>query len=313
MAKQNPIAAFRHRLSSAYGTDENRQRDWLPYVLLVPTVLFIIGVLWFPFVRGIWMSFHDWPFTGEPEWVGLANYRYLFDWGVFYTSLQATVIYASMTVIQLALAMGATLLLANMDRFKTIFNGMFLIPYTLPGIVSGVIWLYLLEPDFGPILQLGQDLGVLSDTIYWASSGDTAMAAIVAAGSWTFWPFMFLILYAAREGIPDTHYESAQVYGANKIQQFLRVTLPQLKTAILVAVSIRVIWNLSKVAQPWQMTGGGPGFETSLLSILLYRMAYSRFEMGLAYSIGIVLLIVVLFFIFLFIREFLKESEEVEA
>lgn len=281
--------------------------------MIIPTVLFIVGVLWFPFVRGIWMSFHDWPFTGEPQWIGLENYRFLFGWDMFYTSLRATVIYASMTVIQLALALGATLLLANVDRFKTVLNGMFLIPYTLPGIVSGVIWLYLLEPDFGPVFQLLQDLGITSGPIYWQSSGDTAMTAIIAAGSWTFWPFMFLILYAAREGIPETHYESAKVYGASRVQQFFRITLPQLKTAILIAVSIRMIWNLSKVAQPWQMTGGGPGFETSLLAILLYRLSYSRFEMGLAYATGMVLLLVVLIFIFIFVREFFKESEEVQT
>jgi ABC-type sugar transport system permease subunit len=121
---------------------------------------------------------------------------------------------------------------------------------------------------------------------------------------------MFLILVASREAIPGEHYETAQVYGANRVQMFFRITLPQLKSAILVAVSIRVVWNLAKVSQAFQLTQGGPGFETSVLGVLLYRFAYQNGEFGLGFAVGMFLLAVTVVFVGLFIREFEKERKE---
>ena len=274
------------------------------YLLLIPTVLFVIVLLWIPFLNGIWMSFHEWPFIGEPKWVGTENYQYLFGWDVFYTSLKATLIFASATVFQLVIALVAALVVANQTRFKNFVSGSFLLPYTMPPVVTGTLWLFLLNPDFGPVFQYPIKWGILTETIYWSTDGTWAMAAITGVTAWTFWPFMFLIILATLENIPREHYEVAEVYGASRVDQFLRITLPQLKSAILVAVSIRLVWNLSKISQPLQLTGGGPGFDTSVLAILLYRFAYNRGAMGLSYAIGIVLLVIVLAFIVLFIREF---------
>jgi len=122
---------------------------------------------------------------------------------------------------------------------------------------------------------------------------------------------MFLIILASRQSIPDEYYESAKVYGAIRFQMFRRITLPQLKSAILVALSPRLVWNLAKVSQPLQLTGGGPGFETSVLAILLYRFAFDNAAMGLSYAIGIILLLITMVFVALFIREFEKTRGEV--
>jgi ABC-type sugar transport system permease subunit len=103
---------------------------------------------------------------------------------------------------------------------------------------------------------------------------------------------MFLIILASRESIPDEYYETAQVYGSNRVQTFLRITLPQLKSAILVALSIRLVWNLAKVSQAFQLTQGGPGYETSVLGVLLYRFAYSDGQFGMGFAVGMFLLAV---------------------
>jgi ABC-type sugar transport system permease subunit len=281
---------------------------WFEYLLVTPTVLFMILLMWGPFFRGVWMSFHQWPFIGDPEWVGLGNYEYLLEWRAFYTSLEATVIFATTVIFQLAIALTASLLVANQNRFKNLLSVTFLIPYTMPGVVTGTIWVFLLNPDLGPFFGYLVEWGLLESPIYWATQGDMALAVVMFAVTWAFWPFMFLVILATLESIPTEQYESAKVYGANRLQRFLRITLPQIKTAILIAVSIRIVWNLVKVSQPLQMTGGGPGYDTSILAVLMYRFAYKQSQMGLSYAIGMVLLIVVLLFVVLFIREFEKES-----
>lgn len=297
------------RLGSRYGSiREVLEEHWFSYLLFVPTLLFLVFVLWIPFFQGVYMSFFEWPFVGEKQFVGLGNYRYLVTWEQFGTVLWATVVFATSTVLQLIVAIVATQAVFHQRRLRNLISGSMLIPYTMPPVVIGTIWLYFLDPDYGPFFKLLTNVGVLQSPVYWSTQGGTALAVITFVTAWTFWPFMFLIILASRQGIPESHYDCAKVYGANKLQAFRRVTLPQLKSAILVAVSIRIVWNLAKVSQPYQMTKGGPGYETSVLAVLLYKFANETGQMGLAFATGMILLLLTVAFVFVFIREFERES-----
>lgn len=284
------------------------QSNKAPYLLVLPTILFLLTLIWLPFFHGVWMSFHQWPLTGTKEWTGLSNYTRLFTWDVFYTSIKATTVFATSTIIQLIVALVAALVVNKLDRLQNIVSGSLLISYTMPPVVTGTIWVFLLNPDFGPIFQFLRDVSLLENAIYWSANGTPALIVITLVNSWTFWPFMFIIILASLDSIPNDQYECAKVYGANRLQTLLWVTLPQLKSAILVAISIRMIWNLTKVSQPLQMTGGGPSYETSILAILLYRFA-GEGQMGLAFAIGVVLLAITLVFSAVFIWMFEKEAD----
>ena len=286
------------------------QDHWFSYLLFLPTLLYLIFLLWIPFIRGVWISFHDWTFGGTTTWVGLSNYVYLLNWDPFYTSLRATLAFGVATLLQAALAVTAACLVANLSKFKSVVSTTLIIPYTMPPVVTGTIWLYLLDPNYGPIFQYLIKWGVLQDPIFWSTSGAPALTVLSGVLVWTFWPFMFLIILASRESIPDEYYETAKVYGANRVQMFLRITLPRLKSAILVAISIRMVWNLAKVSQAFQLTQGGPGYETSVLGVLLYRFAYNQGQFGLAFAVGMFLLALTIGFVALFIREFEQSRKE---
>lgn len=292
---------------------ETFEENYFSYLLILPTLVFLVLLMWIPFLRGIWMTLYNWPFGGSPTWVGIQNYTYLFGWDPFITSLKATMWFSLTTIFQLVIALAAALAVREISRFKKAITGTFLIAYTVPPLVIGTIWGYLLAPDLGPIFQILTDSGILSETIYWGTNGESAMAVVTFITTWTFWPFMFLILSASLQNINQELYESCRVYGANRLQSFWNITLPHLKSAILVAVSIRLIWNLTKVSQVLQLTNGGPGYDTSILAVLLYRFAYTRGSMGLAYVVGLVLFVVTIVFAFIFIREFEKASEEAPA
>lgn len=297
----------RSPLDSEGTVAETIRDDWFSYLLILPTLVFIVGLFWYPFVRGIWMSLHEWNLNDTVyPFVGLDNYIFLFTWDPFWTAMKATLVFSTTTLIQLVLALVAALIVSNLSKFKSVVSGTFLLPYTMAPVVTGTVWLYLLNVNNGPIFLLLQNSGILDQPIYWAQNGPMSLAVITLVTGWTFWPFMFIILLASLENIPDEHYESAKVYGAGYLSRFRLVTLPQLKSAILVAFSIRMVWNLSKVSQPLQLTGGGPGYETSLLAILLYRFTSARGALGLSFAMGIILLILSLAFVILFIREFQK-------
>jgi len=291
-------------VSTVSDTRSAIRENMFAYWLVLPTLLFLVLLLWIPFIRGIWISFHEWPFLEDPKWVGLDNYTFLFTWDLFYTSLWATVVYTFATVIQLGLALVIALLVANLNHFKNLASAIYLIPYTMPPVVTGTVWLYLLNPSVGPFFQYLTERGVLDQAIYWTVNGDQALTVITLVASWTFWPFMFLFILASREGISKEYYEAAEVYGANRWQMFRLVTYPQIKSAIIVAVIIRFVWNLSKISQPLQMTGGGPGFDTSVLAIFLYRFAWQDTSFGIGYAIGVILVIISMVVIIPFILKF---------
>jgi len=303
MAAETPgeQVRFRTRLGRVRETIED---NLFSYLFFLPTLIFLFLLMWIPFFRGVWMSFHEWPFIGEQTWIGLGNYAFLFGWDAFYTSLRATVIYGLGTAIQLALAITAALAVKNLKRFKGTVSGAMLVPYTMPPVITGTLWMYHLNPSVGPVFAWLTNNGILDSAIFWASSGNAALGVVTLVMAWTFWPFMFIVILASLDNIPDDHYETGKIYGANRLQQFRYITLPQIKSAILIAVSIRIIWNLVKISQPLQMTGGGPGYDSSILALLLYRFAYNDGAMGVAYAVGMVLLVVTLAFAFVFIREF---------
>jgi len=149
--------------------------------------------------------------------------------------------------------------------------------------------MYLLDPNLGIVTHYLLKLGILSRPVYWASDPTWAQWVITFVAAWTFWPFMFLIILASLQSIPRSYYELAEVYGASLWQRFRVVTLPHIRSAILTAVIIRIAWNLAKIDQPFQLTGGGPGYETSVLSILMYRFAFLSGNFGMAFAVGIFL------------------------
>ena len=276
-----------------WGRSTLAEDRWLIVVFLLPTTLFMILLLWLPFLQGIWMSLHNWPLMGEPSWRGIENYRDYLAAPYFWTSIEATLIYSLSTLFQLVLALVAALALKQtFVPFKPVLRGVMLIAYAMPPVVVGAIWLFLLDPSLGMVTHYLIEFGIIDYPIYWFAENTWAKWTITLVASWTFWPFMFLIILAALQSIPQSQYELAEVYGANLWQRFVTVTWPHIQGAILVVVILRLAFNLAKIDQPFQLAGGGPGYETSVLSILMYRFAFMSGDFGMAFTVGMFLVMI---------------------
>lgn len=265
---------------------------WLIVVFLLPTTLFMLLLLWLPFLQGVWMSLHNWPFMGEATWRGLGNYVDFINADYFWVSIEATLIYSLSTLFQLIVALAAALALKQtFVPMKPLLRGVMLIAYAMPPVVVGAIWLFLLDPGLGMLTHYLLEFGIIDFPIYWFSQNTWAKWIITLVASWTFWPFMFLIILASLQSIPQSQYELAEIYGANLWQRFVTVTWPNIQGAILVVVILRLAFNLAKIDQPFQLTGGGPGYETSVLSILMYRFAFMSGDFGMAFTVGMFLVL----------------------
>lgn len=300
-------------LPSADSVGKKIKENWLSYAFLVPLLIYMIALVWIPAIQGLRTSFYNWPLFGQREFIGLDNYIYLLNWETFYISVKATLLYGLQTIPQLVFGVMMAMIVwgVDSDRVAALVSAIFLLPYVIPPIITGGIFRFLLHPNVGPIFKILVNAGVLEQPIYWMSDGTAAMAVISAVGVWTWTPFIFLLVLASLRGIPEKYYEVAEIYGAGLWEQFRYITLPQIKSTIILALILRIIWNLGKVTQPLQITRGGPGFETSVLGILLYRIAWTRSQFGLAFTVGVFLALIAISIIVLLVREYEMEGGDV--
>ncbi|MFC6734554.1 MULTISPECIES: carbohydrate ABC transporter permease [unclassified Haladaptatus] len=290
---------------------ETYKENKFAYLMVLPTVLYLLLLVWFPWMQGLVMSFFNWPLFGPKTFIGLDNYTYLISWEVFRQSLVATLIYGTQTIGHLLLGTIMALIVWKQKRFVGVVSIIFLIPYVIPPLVTGTLFSYLLNPNVGPFFELMTEWGILAKPVYWLSDDFSAIAVVTLVGVWTWAPLVFLLVISALEGIPKQYYEVAEVFGANVWERFRYITFPQIKTTLLIALIIRIIWNLGKVSQPFVMTRGGPGYSTSMLGVLIYRLAWIQTDFGLAFATGVILSVISLVFISLFVYKFEQEEGEV--
>lgn len=312
MAKEAQTSVGRiNRLTSA---TEIVRENWLAYLFVVPTLFYLVFLVWYPWLQGFIMSFYDWPLFGPKEFIGLENYTYLLTWEVFWTSIRATLIYGTQTIGHLFFGtIMALIVWKTQNRWIVALTSIvFLIPYVIPPLVTGTLFKFLLNPSVGPFFTFLVEQGIMEEPIYWTTNGDAALIVITLIGVWTWSPLVFLLVIASLQSIPASYYELGEIYGANVWERFRYITYPQIKSTLLIAVILRTIWNLGKVSQPFQILRGGPGWETSILGILLYRLAWSRQAFGLAFATGVLLGLLALVFIVGFIYKFEQEQGDVQ-
>lgn len=297
------------RLRSA---QEAIRENSFAYALVIPTVLYLVLLVWYPFLQGLVMSFFDWPLFGEKTFIGIDNYVYLLTWDIFHQSVFVTMIYATQTFGHMFFGTLMALIVWKQKRLVALTSVIFLIPYIIPSLVTGTLFRFLLHPDVGPFFKIAIDLGIIDQPIYWLTDGNAALATVTLIGVWTWSPLVFLLVISALQGIPEDYYELAKIYGANRWERFRYITFPQIKTTLLIALILRIIWNFGKVSQPFQITRGGPGYSTSVLGILLYRLAWRQHAFGLAFASGILLGLLSMIFIAVFIYQLETEDGEVQ-
>ena len=152
----------------------------------------------------------------------------------------------------------------------------------LPTVVVGVIWRLMLNPNFGAINGTLQRFGINTESLTWTASPRLAFLSVIAVDVWQWTPFVFLVLLAGLQAIPQEPYEAARIDGSSSWQTFLHITLPLLKPAILIALLLRTMDLLRVFDQIFILTEGGPGFATETVSLYIYRTAFRFFDFGYA-------------------------------
>lgn len=260
--------------------------DWpVAYVFIAPLVLLLFGLIAYPLIRGVILSFHNYTGVKDRGWVGLQNYERLWENRQYRESVKITVQYATIAVFcKFWIGLTAALLLHRKElRFRSVFTGLILLPWIIPEVVAALTWRGIYDPIFGGLNQLLLKLGLIDKGVAWLGDYDLALPAVIAVNVWKGVPFFTIVLLAGLKALDTELFDAASVDGANSWRRFVDITLPGLRYVIIVACLLSLIWTLNSFGQVFLMTGGGPGGSTRLFSILSYEYAIG----GLRYSAGV--------------------------
>jgi len=268
-----------------------RREKAFPFLLIAPAVTVLLALSIYPLIYTIKVSFQRGA-GNEADWT-IENFTRLFTDSFFRDALLHTLIYAvTALTCEFLLGLGLALLVDRPLRGRNLFRAILLIPMMLPPVVVGVMWRLMFNPNFGAINGTLKSAGVNTDALTWTASPALALISVIAVDVWQWTPFIFLVLLAGLQAIPQEPYEAAMIDGASAWQTFAHVTLPLLKPAILIALLLRTMDLLRVFDQIFILTEGGPAFATETVSLYIYRTAFRFSDFGYAAAMSFVLLVV---------------------
>lgn len=270
------------RLSSTRArpmADVLRSRARFGLALLVPFFVLNIAVVVGPSVATGYLSLTDWTGVGAANWIGLDNFRRLLTEGEFYSALAHNLIWTGIHLtVPIGLALLGAAVLSRLRRGQVVLRLLYFLPYTVASVVTSTIWQDLLDPENG--------VGWPGDLVLLGNEA-TALPTVAMINAWALWGFLLVIFLSAMQGVDDRLYEAARIDGANVLREFWHVTLPGIFPTLVFVVVISVMWSLLAFDYVWIITQGGPAGATELVSTLLYREAFERFDVGYAASLGL--------------------------
>jgi multiple sugar transport system permease protein len=277
----------------------------LPYVLLSPAVLATVIVVFYPMVQAVITSLYN-NILWKPravKFIGLDNYIAIWNDPVFWASLGRTAIWIGLTVpLQLLLGLVTALLLNQTFRWRSLARSLILIPWALPSVVIGLMWSWIYNPQVGLLNDLMLRLGLLQTAVPWLANPGTSLYAIIAALVWQGFPFFAIMILAGLQTIPHSLYEAAEIDGATDWEQFWHITLPALKSVLVTAVMLRIIWVANSIDVIYVMTGGGPGYATHTLPLYALKRTYASMDFGYGSALAVSFSLLLLGAIYVYLR-----------
>jgi ABC-type sugar transport system permease subunit len=268
----------------------SRRDARLGYALVAPVVICLLLLVVYPFVFAVWISFTD-RMIGRPgQFVGLANYAYLFGQPSFRASVRNTVVLVvAVQTLKLVLGLGIALLLNQPLRGRNFWRALVLLPWAMPAFVAYLTWKLLYAPQGGAFNMILIGSGLVGTHVDFLSSRAWAMPSVIVATFWRGFPFWVISFLAAMQNVPVELYEAAAIDGAGAWQRFRHITLPGIRHVILVVVLLSTIWTTNGFENIWLMTQGGPSDATMTFPVLAY-FGMQSLRIGEASAVSVAML-----------------------
>ena len=300
------------------------QETRLAWALISPTALIVFGLVLFPAIFSVWISFHKVGLTDlnnvfHAQFVGWGNYVKVFNdfafkfqswrsWG----ALTTTIVYSFLsTIATIVVGLVAALLLNHPFRGRGLARALFLFPYIAPVVSVAFVWRWILDPrPSGVLNDLLLRLGAIDTPQAYLATQGLAFILVIAFQAWRYFPFAMLMILARLQAIDNTLYEAADVDGANAWDKFRFITIPELHYVLGALFLLRLMWTFNKFDDIFLLTGGG--FGTKVLPVLTYEFSFRLHDFGKGAATAMILLAILVVFLFFYSLTVMKGGEESE-
>ena len=282
-----PPEAARSRLQRFLGRDYA-----IAWPFLLPLLVVLVGLIAYPFVSAIWLSFQRKMVGSDAVFIGLGNYYALLTNSTynFLTSVRVSAVYVVASIgLKFILGMCMALLLNERFRGRTIMRAILFLPWAMPTLIVALAWRWIYEGSPSGLLNLVLIDYFKSDTVVqWLANPNIALWSIIVATIWQGTPFWTMMFLAGMQAIPAEMYEAAKIDGANIFQRFFLITMPLLRPVIVVTSLLSTIWTANSINFIYVLTRGGPVNSTMTFPMLAFDLGIiGARQLGLAAAVSV--------------------------
>ena len=282
----------------------------------VPALVFYVAFAIIPLFIAVYLSFTSWNSLTPAVWIGLGNWTALFSDAVTGNSLLLTIeVMVISWVVQTPLSILLGVFMAGNQRYRAVFSVLYFLPLLFSAVAIALTWQSMLDPNFGVLDILLDSIGLHALAKVWLGDPSLAFYVVMVIISWEFIPFHALLYLGGARQIPKELYEAASIDGSGRVQNFFRITLPQLKYTVITSTTLIFTGSLTYFDLFWVTTQGGPGYATRVLPLQMYIMAFQNEQVGYGSMIAVVLAAfgILLSFVLLRFTGFNKMSSQLEG
>lgn len=278
-----------------------RQERRLAYAFLFPALFLISAMYLLPTIVTFVVSFE--PAKMDPNiiqvfnpanlgQISLDNYLRSFRDPVWLKAIGNTAFYVVVVVVLgMSFSMVVALVLNQPFKGRGFLRALILIPWAVPPIVNGTTWGLVYHADIGTMNGILRQLGLIHQDLLWLGHPRLALFTVITATTWRLVPFMTLLILAGLQTIPREVYESAEVDGANAVQRFFYITLPNIRMVLLTVVTLLVVWVTKAFDEIWALTEGGPSYGTTVMNLWTYRQSFDFLRFGYGSALAYILVV----------------------
>jgi multiple sugar transport system permease protein len=284
-----------------------------PYFFILPAGLFLMAIMGYPIIYSIFMSFQKFTLetlvSKQTQFIGFLNYQNVLSNPDFLVALKHSFIFTFASIFfQFTIGLGLAILFSKSFPMSNIMRGLLLSGWQIPSVVTGTIFLWLFNLDYGLVNFILTSLNLIKEPIGWVTQANTALITVILVNIWLGIPFNTILLSAGITSLPEDVFEAATVDGANGWQKLIYVTIPLLRSTIFAVLMLGFIYTLRVFDVIWIMTKGGPANATEVLPTFAYRLSFISFNFGQSAAVSVIILGILLVAAVIYLKFAIQEE-----
>lgn len=285
-------------------------------LMLLPSIIFPLIFTYYPMVRGSMMAFQNYNLMNlkNVQWIGFDNFKNLLKPSIansFPLTVMNTVKWVVISLFfQFTIGFAMALLLKKKFKGSNIYQGLIFFPWAVSGFIIGIMWRWMYNGTSGVFNDiLVNKLHILSQPVGWLADKRIALYACIIANIWYGIPYFTIMITAALRGVSEDLYGAASVDGANALQKFIHITVPSIKSVLLLTVLLRVIWIFNFPDLIYSLTQGGPAGSSNIITSYMMQLVQSL-DYGMASAVGVLCILFLVIFagIYLAVTKYTEEN-----